>query len=714
MRTTCMVTLFLLGFFVFAAAEEYPVTENAGLVTDITSSPPAKIENKSTFASAPARAGLEGMTLAEKENSFINIELATGVPVEAYQLAGRIEDLWNIGDFTKALQLFPQLESLADGRGIAIGNTWRIPIETENDPLWFRDVRIGNHSGIFDNELDIHRASGNLFAVLAFIGGGNRHWSVNLSTDSGDSWAETYNWWADYDFIDVGAIVLDDYCYVGYIGNADRTETRLQRFGYVDGGSATFPNGSSHVTAFTTTGPIAEIALTSNQDYDNDRIYYYALLGDGTVSYFYDDADCMDFEEIDPGVTEARRGLSACTNENFGTYYTLFSYLTADEKVKIYGLGTDGAWSELVSYNVNSNSADYTSIGAYGDTITCVFDYFNGTVLTCRYLVSYSGGQYWLYGNVGRSPEIRIGCPALSARAGGGVAMIYRSELDFCIGHYIWRDYFGNWPYPTVYAEYALSYNQPDIEYMSGDDYGIVYLRLSDNRAFFNRQKPNCLEISVGNRGSNIVEPRDFLRIDGSITNNGITPVQTDLWYGVMFNDDFYRLGVYRNIPVDSNQTLSTYFWQQVPEHAPPGDYIFIAYAGKYSLGIVDAQDSFLFEVIPDRAGGSADAWNLSEGTIEFHDSADDYGPCEYLLIGNFPNPFNARTCIAFVLPEAGRVTLRIYNLAGRVVATLVNGYMEAGRHITNWDASPYSSGIYFYKLTADNQSFTKRMVLLR
>jgi hypothetical protein len=713
-----MITLFLLGLFVFAAAEEYPVTENAGLVTDITSPPPVKIESKSTFASAPARAGLENMTPAERQNSFINIELATGVPAEAYQLAGRIEDLWNIGDFTKALQLFPQLESLVGGSGIAIGNTWRVPVETERDPLWFYDIRIGNRSNIFNTELDIHRWTLNLFTIFAFAEGGNRHWSVNFSPDMGETWIETYHWWADYPFTDIGAIILDDYCYVGYVGNADLNESRVRRFDVADGAPATFPNDSSYVTVFNASDAINEIALTSNQEYGDDCLYYYALLDDNTVSYFYDDPDCMGFEEIDPGVTDARRGLSACTNKNFGTYYTLFSYLTVDDKVKVYGLDTDNSWSELVSYDVNSGSAYYTSIGAYEDNITCVFDYFNGTVMQCRYLVSYNGGPSWFYGYVGRAWEIGIDSPALTARLEQGVAMIYRSEFSSFLGHYTWRNYFGNWHYPVVYSEREPSIFQPDVEFLIYDEYGIVYISRRGKQAYFNKYKPTCMELDIDLPGISQLWPGRNFRVEGTITNTSDTTIYTDLWYGVKFEENFYRLGIAREIQIDSSQTLWAEIWHEVPENAPYGDYLYVAYAGKYSIRSADVQDSFYFQVAP-HPGGRADAWNFSESTIEIYNFPLDPIPGQYSLIGNFPNPFNARTCIAFNLPEAGDVSLKIYNIAGQLVEVLVDRYMEGGSHIVEWDASlagqaALSSGIYFCRLEVGHEVLTRRMTLLK
>lgn len=80
----------------------------------------------------------------------------------------------------------------------------------------------------------------------------------------------------------------------------------------------------------------------------------------------------------------------------------------------------------------------------------------------------------------------------------------------------------------------------------------------------------------------------------------------------------------------------------------------------------------------------------------------------------NYPNPFNPATEIRYNLPERANVRLEIYNLSGQRLETLVNEPQEAGVHWVTWDASGYSSGVYFYKLTAGDRVSAKRMTLLR
>jgi hypothetical protein len=87
--------------------------------------------------------------------------------------------------------------------------------------------------------------------------------------------------------------------------------------------------------------------------------------------------------------------------------------------------------------------------------------------------------------------------------------------------------------------------------------------------------------------------------------------------------------------------------------------------------------------------------------------------PTHFALNQNYPNPFNPTTTISFNLPVRSDVTLTIYNVTGQKVADFSGAY-EAGEQSIEWDATNFASGIYFYRLTANNFTDTKRMVLVK
>ena len=88
--------------------------------------------------------------------------------------------------------------------------------------------------------------------------------------------------------------------------------------------------------------------------------------------------------------------------------------------------------------------------------------------------------------------------------------------------------------------------------------------------------------------------------------------------------------------------------------------------------------------------------------------------PSEYSLGQNYPNPFNPTTEISFSLPKAADVTLEVYNLMGRLVTTLVDSRVEAGHHMVIWKGSGAASGVYFYRLQADEFVASRKMILLK
>ncbi len=88
--------------------------------------------------------------------------------------------------------------------------------------------------------------------------------------------------------------------------------------------------------------------------------------------------------------------------------------------------------------------------------------------------------------------------------------------------------------------------------------------------------------------------------------------------------------------------------------------------------------------------------------------------PSDFALEQNYPNPFNPTTNIRFSLPEANQVTLKVYDMLGQEVATLINQFMNAGKFETAFDASNLPTGIYTYSLTVGNFQSVKKMILIR
>ncbi|TKJ42429.1 hypothetical protein CEE37_01740 [candidate division LCP-89 bacterium B3_LCP] len=157
-----------------------------------------------------------------------------------------------------------------------------------------------------------------------------------------------------------------------------------------------------------------------------------------------------------------------------------------------------------------------------------------------------------------------------------------------------------------------------------------------------------------------------------------------------------------------------------VPESWPGGNYDLVIHSGNYPTLTVWYQDSF-----PWFKDGTTDlgfdfAANLP--TCSYPDpfaevietTTKDAIPDQFEVLGTYPNPFNPSTVLRFQLPDVSPVNLAVYDISGRLVAELINGWRDAGVHEVTFDASDLASGIYLYRIEAGEFSASGKMVLLK
>jgi aminopeptidase N len=186
-------------------------------------------------------------------------------------------------------------------------------------------------------------------------------------------------------------------------------------------------------------------------------------------------------------------------------------------------------------------------------------------------------------------------------------------------------------------------------------------------------------------------------------------------WNSSIVSGDIYNMNINVNQVTNSNPTFFT-MPVQIKIHTSLGDTTVTLFN--------DTQyQNFQFEIAGQPLSIVFDPgnWILKNNTT-VTEVNDFYQPLNFSLEQNYPNPFNPSTTISYTIPESGLVTLKVYDVLGREVATLVNEQNEAGIHQVDFNASNLNSGVYFYTIESSNpsassgQSFveTKKMILIK
>ena len=196
------------------------------------------------------------------------------------------------------------------------------------------------------------------------------------------------------------------------------------------------------------------------------------------------------------------------------------------------------------------------------------------------------------------------------------------------------------------------------------------------------------------------------------IDNIGTSTIVFDVWIdvvlpgGTVFGPIILRTDVSLPAGVSIFRTMS----QNVPGGAPSGSYTYRCSVGTYPATIIAADEFDFTKTGVNFASGGT--WDLTGWDEEL--TFDGTLPDNYYLAQNQPNPFNPVTNIAFGLPEASKVEISVFNLLGRQVAELQNGWMDAGNHQVSFDASLLSSGVYFYSMKTGSFQSVKKMLLVK
>jgi photosystem II stability/assembly factor-like uncharacterized protein len=271
--------------------------------------------------------------------------------------------------------------------------------------------------------------------------------------------------------------------------------------------------------------------------------------------------------------------------------------------------------------------------------------------------ISNNNGETWSAFNSGLPTEGGVHSPVYTITAEGNIVIIYTASGRFSLINNSWVNIGNGFPADT-YISTIFIYND-DVIFITNTG-----LYISHDKGV-TKEEFNSGLTGLTNYLTTLFSYDDGLYVFASDDMNTVYKYEGEHWNEVDF-------------PLPENLVFTSL--QSVEKNI---------YAGTYDNGI------WRYDPAPT---GNGDITN----------------PVEYKLSQNFPNPFNPGTLINYQLAENGQVQIKVYDVLGKEVVTLVNENKQAGKYQIRFDASSLPSGVYFYRIITDRFSETKKMMLLR
>ena len=201
-----------------------------------------------------------------------------------------------------------------------------------------------------------------------------------------------------------------------------------------------------------------------------------------------------------------------------------------------------------------------------------------------------------------------------------------------------------------------------------------------------------------------------------AVSNSDSIEHEVDVWCDIILPDGSHYGPVLGpvNTVIPGYESMDRDRTQRIPANAVPGEYSFMAYIGTHPNSIC-GKDNILFEKLGHVGSDGLAGWFNTGEAFGIESKGDACAaPTEFALFGAYPNPFNPTTTFSYALPEAAEVTLNVYDISGRLVTTLANGWRDAGSHEVTFDATNLASGTYIYRLEAKDFTASGKMVMVK
>ena len=412
--------------------------------------------------------------------------------------------------------------------------------------------------------------------------------------------------------------------------------------------------------------------------------------------------------------------------------------IAVDESGNIYVTGVSDWHFATIKYNPAGTQL-WVAISSSFD------DYVGANALALD-----AGGNVYVTGNSGYTFKYNaLGNQLWGASYGGMASEAYSIALDDSGNAYVagrQGDYmysgngiavkyspYGNQLWEAIHDGPASSYDEANS--LAVDDSGNVYIGgygavgtyyswpyWYDDAAYttikFSQTSPPPLDIALAPINPPIIIPLSGGSFDFNVflTNSASSSQNFDAWISVQLPSGSWYGPVLGpvNLTLPAGGNLERLRTQNVPGSAPAGTYTYRGYVGDYPAARWDSS-SFTFEKTGVRG------WGL--GVRDWENTGEDFTPMsgsgatptmKPLITSVSPNPFNAVTVASFELRVPSYVNLQVYDIAGRLVETLVDGWREAGHYNVPFDGSHLPSGIYLYRIEAGQYSASGKMLLLK
>jgi hypothetical protein len=201
-----------------------------------------------------------------------------------------------------------------------------------------------------------------------------------------------------------------------------------------------------------------------------------------------------------------------------------------------------------------------------------------------------------------------------------------------------------------------------------------------------------------------------------NIHNLSTNEIVFDAWTEVELpNGNIVGPLVLRNLTVlPGGGSLVRDLSQNVPGGAPGGTYEYFCRVGDYGWNVWESSSFFFTKSAAGFEGKAVDNWGCYGWDEEASPSDNITAPETYSLLSVYPNPFNPTAEINFTLVNSGQVRLSVFDISGKEVAILINGYEQAGSHSLTFNAGNLASGIYFFTLNDGSGMRTVKSMLLK